>query len=41
MRIVLDMVVISFESLEQEFMFGMTNGFDDETVVSGEIEKRT
>jgi hypothetical protein len=40
-RVVFDVVVIFFECFEKELMFRMTDGFDDETVVPGEVEKRS
>lgn len=41
MRIVFDVFVIDFERFQEEFVFRVTDGFDDESVVAGEVEKGT
>jgi hypothetical protein len=41
MGISLDMFMIIFEDRSEEFVFGMSDGFDDESVVSREVEERT
>jgi hypothetical protein len=40
MRVVLDVRIILFEDLEQEFMFRVPDGLDNESVVAGEVEER-
>lgn len=41
MRIVFNVIVVEFEGFEEEFMFRVVDGFDDETIVAGEVEEGT
>lgn len=38
-RVVFDMFIIVLEGLEEEFMFGVADSFDDEPVVTREVEE--
>ena len=40
MRIALDVLVIFLEDGAQELVFGMTDGLDNEAVVTGVVEER-
>lgn len=37
--VLLDVRVVLFQDRQEELVFGMTDGFDDETVVAGKIEE--
>ena len=39
MRVSLDMLVVLWEDLSQEFVFSMMDGLDDEPVISREVEE--
>jgi len=39
MRVLLDMFMILFQDLSQEFVFGVSDRLDNESIISGEIEE--
>lgn len=39
MRVLLDMFMILLQNLSQEFVFGVSDRLDNESIISGEIEE--